>query len=65
MFMFLFFVSTGLIAIPFENIIAFMDRPKPMLSEGEFKKEKDGLAKKIDWLLKNGKALYDRKVAID
>lgn len=36
-----------------------------MKSEGEFKKEKEGLAKKIDWLLKGGKALYDRKVAID
>ena len=40
-FMFLFFVSTGLIAIPFENIIAWVDQPKPMKDEADFKKEKD------------------------
>jgi len=39
--MFLFFVSTGLIAIPFENIIAWVDQQKHMKDEADFKKEKD------------------------
>jgi hypothetical protein len=61
-FMFLFFVSTGLIAIPFENIIAWVDQPKPMKDEAEFKKEKDALAKTIKWILEDGKKVYQGKV---
>jgi hypothetical protein len=62
---FLFFVSTGLIAIPFENIIAWVDQPKPMRSEGDFKKEKEELAKTIRWVLEKGKSVYDKKVQLD
>lgn len=62
---FLFFVSTGLIAIPFEHIIAWVDQPKPMHSEGDFKKEKEELAKTIKWVLDKGKSVYDKKVALD
>jgi len=61
-FMFLFFVSTGLIAIPFENIIAWVDQPKPMHSEADFKKEKEELAKKIRWILEKGKSIYEKKL---
>lgn len=64
-FMFLFFVSTGLIAIPFENIIAWVDQPKPMTSEGDFKKEKEELAKKIRWILEKGKSVYEKKIVLD
>jgi len=64
-FMFLFFVSTGLIAIPFENIIAWVDQPKPMHSEADFKKEKEELAKKIRWILEKGKSIYEKKIDLD
>lgn len=65
MFMFLFFVATGLIAIPFEHVIAWLDKPKPMSSESEFKKEKEDLAKKIKWILEKGKSIYDKKLELD
>jgi hypothetical protein len=43
-FMLVFFMGTGLVAIPFENIITWLDRPVPM-NESEFKKKKDVLTK--------------------
>jgi hypothetical protein len=64
-FMFLFFVSTGLIAIPFQHIISWVDQPKPMTSEGDFKKEKEELAKKIRWILEKGKSVYEDKIRLD
>ena len=63
-FIFVFFFGTGIISVPFSNIIAWADRPKPM-TEGEFKKEKDRLAKQVDYLLKTGRRLYDEKLQID
>jgi len=44
-FSFLFFFGTGVVAVPFNQIIQWADRPKPMKDEGSFKKEKDRLAK--------------------
>ena len=35
------------------------------MTEGEFKKEKDRMAKQVDYLLKSGRKLYDEKIAID
>lgn len=49
-FAFLFFAGTGLVAIPFHHVITFFDRPKPM-NESQFKKEKDGLVKEIEYIL--------------
>jgi hypothetical protein len=45
-------------------MIAWADRPQPM-NEGEFKKEKDRLAKQVDYLLKAGRRLYDDRLALD
>ena len=63
-FIFMFFFGTGIISIPLSNIIAWADRPRPM-TEGEFKKEKDRMAKQVDYLLKSGRKLYDEKTAMD
>lgn len=60
----MFFFGTGIISIPLSNIIAWADRPRPM-TEGEFKKEKDRMAKQVDYLLKSGRKLYDEKTAMD
>ena len=35
------------------------------MTEGEFKKEKDRMAKQVDYLLKSGRKLYDEKTAMD
>lgn len=35
------------------------------MTEGEFKKEKDRLAKQVDYLLKTGRKLYDEKTTMD
>ena len=64
-FIFLFFLSTGLVAVPFNQIIQWADSPKPMKDVGEFKKEKERVAKQIDWVLKSGKEIYEQKLALD
>jgi hypothetical protein len=35
------------------------------MTEGEFKKEKDRMAKQVDYLLKSGRKLYDEKNTMD
>ena len=59
-----FFTATGLISIPFSYFFSWVDRPKPM-AEGEFKKEKDRLAKIVDIVLKDGRKLYKKKLDLD
>ena len=49
-FIFLFFCGTGLIAIPVDYILSYIDRPKPM-DEMRFKKEKENLVKQIEFVL--------------
>jgi len=63
-FMWVFFFGMGLVAIPFSNIIAYLDRPKPM-KEDEFKKKKDELTKKIEFMLAKGRTLYEAKMKLD
>lgn len=58
------FLGTGLIAIPFEQITSWADRPKPM-NESQFKKAKDGLARQVEFLLKEGKSIYEKKTKLD
>lgn len=36
-----------------------------MHSEGDFKKEKEELAKKIRWILEKGKSIYEKKIELD
>jgi len=36
-----------------------------MKDEGSFKKEKDRLAKQIEWMLKSGKDIYEQKLILD
>lgn len=60
-FLLVFFLGTGLISIPFTNIFTWLDQPKPM-NESQFKKEKDELARKVDFLLKDGRKIYDDKI---
>lgn len=64
-FFLVFFMGTGFIAIPFENMVAFMDRPRPVKDAEQFKSYKDKLAKNIDYLLKEGKKIYSKKQAYD
>lgn len=36
-----------------------------MLDAGEFKKEKERVARQIEWVLKSGKEIYEEKLALD
>lgn len=36
-----------------------------MKDVGEFKKEKERVAKQIDWVLKSGKDIYEQKLSLD
>ena len=36
-----------------------------MLDAGEFKKEKERVAKQIEWVLKTGKEIYEEKLQLD
>lgn len=64
-FIFCFFLATGLVAVPFNQIIQWADRPKPLIDAGEFKKEKERVAKQIEWVLKSGKEIYEEKLDLD
>jgi hypothetical protein len=63
-FLLVFFLGTGLVAIPLDFITTWADRPIPM-TESQFKKEKDMLSKQVDYLLKEGKKIYEDKLKLD
>mmetsp|Transcript_14819 Transcript_14819/g.25201 ORF Transcript_14819/g.25201 Transcript_14819/m.25201 type:complete len:282 (-) Transcript_14819:35-880(-) len=63
-FLLVFFMGTGLVSIPFGFITAWADRPRPM-DESKFKQEKDMLAKQVDYMLKDGKKIYEEKLKLD
>jgi len=63
-FIYVFFLGTGLVAIPFSQIIAWADRPVAM-TESEFRKKKDGLTKQVEFMLKEGRKLYETKTKCD
>lgn len=46
-----------MISIPFSNIFAWADKPKPM-NEASFKKKKDELSKTVEAMLKEGRSIY-------
>lgn len=49
-FLFVFFCGTGLVAVPFDFMFSWVDRPKPM-NELQFKKEKENMVKQIEYIL--------------
>ena len=63
-FMLVFFLGTGLVAIPFTHVLAWMDKPLPM-NQSQFGKEKDRVAKLIEFMLKNGRELYEKKIKLE
>ena len=63
-FLYVFFFGTGLVAIPFEHMIAWADRPRSM-NESQFKKEKDRLTKTVEFMIGQGRKLHDEKVALE
>lgn len=63
-FLLTIFMVTGLVSIPFGLITSWRDRPTPM-SETQFKKEKEVLARQVESLLKEGRKIYDSKLKLD
>jgi hypothetical protein len=63
-FLMVFFFGTGLVSIPLDFILNWLDKPKPM-NESQFKKEKDSLVKQIEYILEQGRDLYENRLKID
>lgn len=63
-FFLLFYLGTGMSSLTFDFLFAWADRPKPM-NESQFKKEKDILSRKVDYMLKEGKKIYDDRIKLD
>jgi hypothetical protein len=57
------FVPLGMWALPFDSFFTFVNRPKPM-TEVDFNKKKQGLAKDVQTLLAMGKKLVEDKKAL-
>lgn len=63
-FLLTIFMVTGLVSIPFGLINSWRERPRPM-SESQFRRAKEALARQVDSLLKVGRKLYDDKLELD
>ena len=63
-FLLIFFMGSGLVAIPFDLINSFRFRPRPM-KEDEFNRHKNTLAKDVEKLLLKGKELLEDKMKAD
>ena len=63
-FFLIWFLGSGLVTFPISCFITWADRPKPS-NEGDFKKKKDMLIKKLDHLLKKGREAYNERVVAE